>query len=47
MWAKKVESSSAFGFGYFLTYHIEPWGASSNIASDISDDYQYGEGVGS
>ena len=33
--------------GYFLTYHVQPWGVSSNAASNISNGYQYGEGGGS
>lgn len=23
--------------GYFLTYHVQPWGASTKVASDISN----------
>jgi hypothetical protein len=41
---EKVESSSAFGFGYFLTYHVQPWGVSSILASDISNGYVLVEG---
>ena len=31
-------------FDIFLPYHVQPWGASFNVASNISNDYQYGEG---
>jgi hypothetical protein len=44
---EKVESSSAFSFGYFLTYHVQPWGASTRVVNDISNGNQLGEGGGS
>ena len=39
---EKVKSSC--GFGYFLTYHVQPWGSSCNVVSVISNSYKYGEG---
>jgi hypothetical protein len=42
--ANKIMGIANYYFG-FLTYHVQPWGASCNVVTVISNSYQYGEGV--